>query len=315
MTGDAPMQTNSITIVEVGPRDGLQSEADVLPTATKVELVRRLIDAGLRKIEVASFVSPKRVPQMADAEQLMRDLPRCDGLVYIGLVMNQRGFDRALAAGIDEIGFVVVASDTFNRRNQGVGTEASIAVFSRIAAAARDAGVSVNVTISSAFGCPFEGPVAESRVLAIAEQLMRSAPCELALADTIGVATPWQVRSMLQQLRPIVGQTPVRCHFHNTRNTGLANAFAAIEAGASALDASIGGAGGCPFAPNASGNIATEDLLYLLRHSGIETGLSMTKLLATASWLGEKIGRALPGMLSRAGDFPATETTVAQAQS
>lgn len=308
------MQAKSITIVEVGPRDGLQSEPEVLPTATKVELVRRLIDAGLRKIEVASFVSPKRVPQMADAEQLMRDVPRRDDLIYVGLVMNQRGFERALAAGIDEIGFVVVASDTFNRRNQGVGTEESIAVFSRIAAAAKEAGMRVNVTISSAFGCPFEGPVAESRVLDIAKQVMLSAPCELALADTIGVATPWQVRSMLNQLLPIIGQTPLRCHFHNTRNTGLANAFAAIEAGAQALDASIGGAGGCPFAPDATGNIATEDLVYMLRHSGIETGLSMPKLIATANWLGEKMGRALPGMLSRAGDFPATEKALAQAQ-
>lgn len=308
------MQAKSITIVEVGPRDGLQSEPEVLPTATKVELVRRLIDAGLRKIEVASFVSPKRVPQMADAEQLMRDVPRRDDLIYVGLVMNQRGFERALAAGIDEIGFVVVASDTFNRRNQGVGTEESIAVFSRIAAAAKEAGMRVNVTISSAFGCPFEGPVAESRVLDIAKQVMRSTPCELALADTIGVATPWQVRSMLNQLLPIIGQTPLRCHFHNTRNTGLANAFAAIEAGAQALDASIGGAGGCPFAPDATGNIATEDLVYMLRHSGIETGLSMPKLIATANWLGEKMGRALPGMLSRAGDFPATEKALAQAQ-
>ena len=304
------MQQNTITIVEVGPRDGLQSETRVLPTETKVELVRQLVDAGLRKIEVASFVNPGRVPQMADADQLMAELPREDGLVYVGLVMNQRGFERAIAAGIDEVGFVVVASDTFNRRNQGVGTEESITAFGYMAEAARDAGVAINVTISSAFGCPFEGLVEPARVVEIAEQLMRNAPCALGLADTIGVATPWQVGALLRKLQPVVGETPVRCHFHNTRNTGFANAFAAIEAGASAIDASIGGAGGCPFAPRATGNIATEDLVYMLRDSGIDTALSMPKLLTTAAWLGEKIGRSLPGMVSRAGDFPQRPTNM-----
>jgi len=194
------MQQNTITIVEVGPRDGLQSETRVLPTETKVELVRQLVDAGLRKIEVASFVNPGRVPQMADADQLMAELPREDGLVYVGLVMNQRGFERAIAAGIDEVGFVVVASDTFNRRNQGVGTEESITAFGYMAEAARDAGVAINVTISSAFGCPFEGLVEPARVVEIAEQLMRNAPCALGLADTIGVATPWQVGALLRKL-------------------------------------------------------------------------------------------------------------------
>ena len=305
------MRENSVTIVEVGPRDGLQSEPGLLPTEVKVELLNRLIDAGLRKIEVTSFVNPKRVPQMADAEQLLREAPRHPDLVYVGLVLNQRGFERALDSGIDEVGFVVVASDTFNRRNQGVGTQESIAAFGRIAAAAKDAGVSVNVTISAAFGCPFEGSVTADRVLVIAEQLMQSAPCELALADTIGVATPWQVRSLLEQLMPVIGETPLRCHFHNTRNTGLANAFAAIEAGAGVIDASIGGVGGCPLAPNATGNIATEDLVYMLRHSGIETGLSMSKLLSTASWLGEQMGRTLPGMVSRAGDFPTSQPPLA----
>ena len=300
------MRTRSITIVEVGPRDGLQSEAQLLSTGTKVELLNRLLDAGLRKIEVTSFVNPKRVPQMADAEQLMREAPRQKGLVYVGLVLNQRGFERALDSGIDEVGFVVVASDTFNRRNQGVGTQESIAAFERIAALAKEAKVRVNVTISAAFGCPFEGSVPASRVLAIAEQLMHNAPCELALADTIGVATPWQVRSLLERLKPLIGETPLRCHFHNTRNTGIANAFAAVEAGAGSIDASIGGLGGCPFAPEATGNIATEDLVYMLRHSGIETGLSVSKLIDTAHWLGEKVGRSLPGMLSRAGDFPST---------
>lgn len=297
------MPPKSIEIVEVGPRDGLQSEPDVMPTAMKVEFIRRLLEAGLRKIEVASFVHPGKVPQMADAEQVVSALPRREDVIYIGLVLNERGFERAAAAGIDEVGFAVVASDTFNRRNQGVSTEESIAAWKRIATAADSAGIRANVMISAAFGCPFEGAVPESRVIGIAQELMKSDPVEIALADTIGVATPWQVQSLLKKLRAVIGSTPLRCHFHNTRNTGIANAFAAIECGASTLDASTGGIGGCPFAPAATGNIATEDLAYMLRHSGIVSGISMPKLLATADWLGQQMNRTMPSMLSRAGDF------------
>jgi hydroxymethylglutaryl-CoA lyase len=297
------MPPKVIEIIEVGPRDGLQSESDVMPTAIKVEFIHRLIEAGLRKIEVTSFVHPGKVPQMADAEQVVNALPRRDDVTYIGLALNERGFERAAAAGIDEVGFAVVASDTFNRRNQGASTEESITAWKRISSAAKSAGIGANVMISAAFGCPFEGAVPESRVIGIAEELMKSDPTEIALADTIGVATPWQVRSLIDKLGPVIGPTPLRCHFHNTRNTGIANAFAAIESGASALDASTGGIGGCPFAPAATGNIATEDLAYMLRHSGIETGISMPKLLATADWLGRQMNRAVPSMLSRAGDF------------
>lgn len=297
------MSVPSVEIVEVGPRDGLQSEPEIMPTEDKVGYIHRLLDAGLRRIEVTSFVHPGRVPQMADAEQVVSALPRKQGVSYIGLVLNERGFDRAAAAGLDEVGFAVVASDTFSRRNQGADTDTSVGTWERIAAAAERSGIRAGVMISAAFGCPFEGVVSESRIISIAEQLMQTGPFEIALADTIGVATPWQVKSLIDKLRPVIGSTPLRCHFHNTRNTGIANAFAAIESGATALDASTGGIGGCPFAPAATGNIATEDLVYMLRHSGIETGISMEGLLAAAAWLGRKMNREMHSMLSRAGDF------------
>jgi len=298
------MPPKAISIVEVGPRDGLQSEPAIVSTAIKIEFIHRLIDSGLRRIEAVSFVNPKRVPQMADAEAVMAAVPRNKDVTYIGLALNERGFERAVATGVDEIGFVVVASDTFNRRNQGVSTQDSMAAWKRIAAAARRKGIRASVMISSAFGCPFEGEVPASRVIDIARELVLARPTELAIADTIGVATPWQVRDLLEQLMPIVNGTPLRCHFHNTRNTGLANAFAAVESGVRTLDASSGGIGGCPFAPSATGNIATEDLVYMLGRSGFSTGVSMPGLLNTAQWLGEQMGRQPPSMLSRAGDFP-----------
>jgi len=297
------MSAQSIEIIEVGPRDGLQSESDMMPTEDKVEFIRRLLGAGLRRIEVASFVHPRKVPQMADAEQVVKALPRREDVIFIGLALNERGFERAAAAGLDEVGFAVVASDTFSRRNQGASTEESISTWKRIASEADAAGMRASIMISAAFGCPFEGVVPESRVIGIARELMKTAPIEIALADTIGVATPWQVRSLIEKLRPVIGAIPLRCHFHNTRNTGIANAFVAIESGARALDASTGGIGGCPFAPAATGNIATEDLAYMLRHSGFDTGISMPDLLATADWLGRKMNRDMPSMLSRAGDF------------
>ena len=298
------MPSTAISIVEVGPRDGLQSEPDIVSTAIKIEFIHRLVDSGLRRIEAVSFVNPKRVPQMADAEAVMAAVPRNKDVTYIGLALNERGFERAVATGIDEIGFVVVASDTFNRRNQGVSTQDSMAAWKRIAAAAQRSGIRASVMISSAFGCPFEGEVPASRVIEMARELVQANPSELAIADTIGVATPWQVRDLLAQLIPIANGIPLRCHFHNTRNTGLANAFAAVESGVRILDASSGGIGGCPFAPAATGNIATEDLVFMLGRSGFSTGVSMPGLLDTAQWLGAQMGRQLPSMLSRAGDFP-----------
>ena len=296
--------TRHVELFEVGPRDGLQMEPGVVPTADKVALIERLLAAGLRRIEVASFVDPRKVPQMADAEQLLASLRRPEGVYFAGLVLNRKGLDRALAAGCNEIGMVVVASDTFNRRNQGVGTTQSVEAWSEIARAARAAGVRPQITIAAAFGCPFEGEVPPQRVLDIAQRVAEATPHEICFADTIGVGVPVQVTELLTRARALLPGIALRCHFHNTRNTGIANAYAALEAGAATLDASIGGIGGCPFAPAATGNIATEDMLYMLQRSGIETGVSLDALIDTARWLQGRLGRAPPGMLMKAGTFP-----------
>lgn len=298
-------QSKRVSIIEVGPRDGLQSEPEILPTETKLEFIRRAIEAGVRRLEVTSFVHPKRVPQMADAEALIAGLPKRDDVTYIGLVLNRKGFERARAAGIDEIGMAVVASDTYNQRNQGVPTRESIKAWLDIARDARAAGIRANVMVSSAFGCPFEGEVPLSRVLAIVDEVMAGEPVELGFADSIGVGVPAQVTEMLQAVRERIGDAvPIRCHFHNTRNTGLANAQAAVEAGVSSLDASIGGIGGCPFAPAATGNIPTDDLVYMLERSGVSTGIDLEKIVATSQWLQEQLGRPVPAMLPKAGIFP-----------
>ena len=293
-----------IEIVEVGPRDGLQSEPGVVPTATKLQFIERAIANGVRRIEVASFVSPKRVPQMADAEGVLHALPRREGVHYVGLVLNRRGFERAAAAGCNEIGMAVVASDTFSQRNNGVGTEESIAAWLDIAAAAQQAGIRPQVTVSAAFGCPFEGEVPIARVVEIAKRIAEAKPFEIALADTIGVGVPSQVTEIVSRVREAVPGIALRCHFHNTRNTGLANAYAAVQVGVMTLDASLGGIGGCPFAPGATGNIATEDLIYLLHRSGYATGISLQGAIETAKWLQERLGRTVPGMLVKAGVFP-----------
>ncbi len=299
------MTTNAdVEIVEVGPRDGLQSEPGLLPTATKVEFIERAIAAGLRRIEVTSFVNPKRVPQMADAEAVLAALPQREGVHYVGLVLNLKGFERAAAAGCTEIGMAVMASDTFNRRNQGVSTAESIAAWHEIAAAARRAGIRAQVTVSAAFGCPFEGEVPVARVVEVARRVAEAAPFEIALADTIGVGVPAQVAELVGRVREAVPGVALRCHFHNTRNTGLANAFAAVQAGVRTLDASLGGIGGCPFAPAATGNIPTEDLVYMLQRCGFETGVSLAAAIEAGKWLQDQLGRPVPGMLVKAGEFP-----------
>jgi len=298
--------SHCIEVVEVGPRDGLQSEPGVLPTATKVEFIARVIAAGARRIEVASFVNPKRVPQMADAEAVLAALPRRDDVSYIGLVLNRKGFERAAVAGCNEIGMVVAASDTFNQRNQGVDSDQSIAAWLDIARAAKAAGLRPQVTVSAAFGCPFEGEVPVSRVVEIAGRLAEAEPFEIALADTIGVGVPAQVIELVERVREAVPGVALRCHFHNTRNTGLANAFAAVQAGVRTLDASLGGIGGCPFAPAATGNIPTEDLVYMLQRSGYPTGIELAAAIETGKWLQEQLGHPVPGMLVKAGDFPPT---------
>ena len=294
----------AIEIVEVGPRDGLQSEPGVMPTATKVEFINRLIAAGIRRLEATSFVHPKKVPQMADAEAVMAALIKRPDVRYVGLVLNRKGLDRAIAAGCNEIGMAVVASDTFNRRNQGVGTDESIAAWLDIAQAARAAGVRAQVTVSAAFGCPFEGEVPVRRVIEVAERVAAGQPHEIAFADTIGVGVPSQVSEIIGRAREVLPTMPLRAHFHNTRNTGLANAYAALEAGVSALDASTGGIGGCPFAPAATGNIPTEDLVYMLQRSGVRTGVDLEALIAIGGWLQQQLGRPVPSMLLKAGSFP-----------
>jgi hydroxymethylglutaryl-CoA lyase len=295
--------SHRVDIVEVGPRDGLQSEPGVLPTATKVEFIARAIAAGVRRIEVASFVHPQRVPQMADAEAVLAALPPRDDVSCIGLVLNRKGFERAAAAGCNEIGMAVVASDTFSQRNQGVTCDASIAAWLDIARAAKAAGLRPQVTVSAAFGCPFEGEVPVSRVVEIARRVAEAEPFEIALADTIGVGAPAQVLELVARVREAVPGIALRCHFHNTRNTGLANAYAALQAGVRTLDASLGGIGGCPFAPAATGNIPTEDLVYMLHRCGHATGIELAAAIDAGQWLQERLGRPVPGMLVKAGDF------------
>ena len=302
------MNLPGVEIVEVGPRDGLQSEAQVLPTDRKVEFVRRLLAAGLRRIEVASFVNPKRVPQMADAEAVLAALGNPAGNGFIGLVLNRKGFDRARAAGCGEIGMAIAATESFSQRNQGLSIDEGVAAWLEIAPAARAAGMRAQITISTAFGCPFEGEVPVARVLAIAERLAAAAPDEIAVADTIGVAVPTQVTALVGALRAALPQVRLRAHFHNTRNTGIANAYAAVEAGVRTLDASCGGIGGCPFAPAATGNIPTEDLVYMLERMGVETGVDLPALLDATRWLQDALAHPVPGMVVKAGLFPKRST-------
>lgn len=295
---------NSVEIVEVGARDGLQNEPDILPTQKKVALIQAAIAAGVRRIETASFVNPRRVPQMADAEAVMEALPDSDKVTYIGLVLNERGAERALATRVHELGAVAVASDSFAMRNQGQTSFESIGIANAIVGMAKAAGRSGQVTISAAFGCPFEGAVDPDHVVAMAEALAKAGPREIGLADTIGVAVPSQVKALVTRVQAVIGNIPIRAHFHNTRNTGLANAWAAYVAGAVTLDSSLGGLGGCPFAPKATGNIPTEDLLYLLHRSGVATGIDLDAMIEAGQWLTGIMGRPLPAMVTKAGNFP-----------
>jgi hydroxymethylglutaryl-CoA lyase len=292
-----------VTIVEVGPRDGLQNEDVILSAADKVELIRRSVDAGIRRIEAVSFVNPKRVPQMADAEEVMAAVPRRADVSYIGLVLNRRGLDRALETGVDEVNVVVPATDTFCARNQGCTTAEMLDAWDDIAKATGD-GVRKSVTISVAFGCPFEGETPPERVALAARRAYEAGADEIAIGDTIGVGVPAQVRDLTRRVRDVAPGVPLRYHFHNTRNTGYANALTAVDAGVEVLDASTGGFGGCPFAPAATGNIATEDLIYGLHRSGVETGVSMEAIAANGDWLGERLGKRPEALLGRAGGFP-----------
>ena len=300
------MTTDSVEIVEVSPRDGIQNEPTILPTGVKVELIARARAAGLRRIEAASFVNPARVPQMADADEVLAALPDHDGL--IGLVLNRRGLDRAAASPLGEINVVVVCTDTFARRNQGMSSDETVAAALAVLADA-PGGLRVGVTLAAAFGCPFEGEVPVSRMMGRVEALAAGAGGrpfdEIGLADTIGVATPRDVAERLGALRGAAPGIRMRLHLHDTRGTGVANAWAGLEAGAAALDSGLGGTGGCPFAPNATGNVATEDLVYMLERSGVRTGVDLDAAIETAGWLEARLGTRAPGRVLRAGGFPA----------
>lgn len=293
-----------IEIVEVGPRDGLQNESVLFSTQQKLAFIERAIQAGVRRIEVASFVNPKLVPQMADAEAVSAGLVPRDDVIYIGLVLNKRGALRAIEAGLDELGAVCAASDGFATRNQGQTSDESLAMCCEVVRLARQEGRRGQITISTAFGCPFDGEVDPQRVVDMAKTAAAAGPVEVAIADTIGVAGPRDVAELVARVKAAIAPLPVRVHFHNTRNTGLANVWAAVNAGAATVDASLGGLGGCPFAPRATGNVPTEDVIYMLERSGYHTGLDIDRVIETAAWLAGEMGRELPGMLSKAGNFP-----------
>lgn len=301
------MSFDKIELVEVGPRDGLQNEPDIISAQTKLALIARMIGYGARRLEVASFVHPQRVPQMADAEAVIAGLPDCKDCTYVGLVLNKRGVLRALATrengarGVDQVGCVVVASDTFGQKNQGQTIAQGIAETREMLRFARAEGIRAQVTISAAFGCPFEGEVKHDTVLAIAEAIAEEAPEEIALADTIGVGTPFEAGEMFDKLGALLaGKIPMRAHFHNTRGTGIANAWEAYKAGVRTFDASLGGLGGCPFAPRATGNIATEDLVYMMERSGVATGIDLDVAIAANKWFAGELGRELPSAVARA---------------
>ena len=293
-----------VEIVDVGPRDGLQAQPQLLDTDTKLALIERLVEAGVRRLEVASFVSPERVPQMADADAIIARLPRHAGVSYIGLVLNDQGMERALAAGVEQINCAAVTTDSFCLRNQGKTAAEMLEVIAGLARRAQDAKKFFSVTIAAAFGCPFEGEVAPATVVAIAQRLYAMGVNEIALADTIGVAVPSEVKRLVEAVRPHLGATPLRMHFHNTRGTAIGNVYAAVESGVRIIDASVGGVGGCPFAPGATGNVGTEDVLYLLHRMGYETGIDITKLIATSKWLEGPLAAPMQASMTRASVFP-----------
>lgn len=299
------MSASSVEFVEVGPRDGLQNEKALVATTDKIALIERAIDAGARRIEVTSFVNPKKVPQMADADAVCAALPQRDDVTYIGLVMNLRGAERAIATGrINQIGAVVVSTDRFAMANQGQTSAESVVVAKDIILRAKAEGLTAQATIAASFGCPFEGEVTEDQVVVIARQLAEAGPVEIALADTIGVADPAHVARLVGKVTAAVHPLPVRVHFHNTRGTGLANVWSAVTAGASVVDAALGGLGGCPFAPGAAGNVASEDVVYMLGRAGVATGMDLGKLVESSQWLGQIMNRKLPGMVAQAPLFP-----------
>lgn len=303
------MVLSRIEICEVGPRDGLQSEPRIWSVDERVELIDRLSATGVPRIEAVSFVNPKRVPQMADAEIVMAKIKRPEGVSFAGLALNARGAERAIEAGVDEVRYVVVSSETFNQRNQGATINESLEGFSQIADKVTNAGLKLSATVAAAFGCPFEGWVEPAQVARIAKQLAEGGSVEIGMADTIGSGVPTQVTEILNLVRDAVGpDIGLGFHLHNTRNTGFANAAAAVNEGVLFLDASVGGLGGCPFAPKATGNIATEDLCFMLRNMGYQTGIDIDAYVETATWAEGFFDMPLPGQVMKAGLFPETAT-------
>ena len=289
----------AVTICDVGPRDGLQNEPTTLEPDVRADLVNRLAAAGLRRIEAVSFVNPARVPQMGGAEDVVAAIDRRDDVVYAGLALNERGYERLAATDLDEVHYAFACTETFNRRNQNASVEDSVEAAKRIVERAHADAIRATVTIGVAFGCPFEGAVDPARVLQLAERL--ASADEIVFADTVGVGVPKQVRRLVGDAKGL--GVPIGVHLHNTRNTGFANAYTALEAGATVLDASVGGLGGCPFAPRATGNICTEDLVYLLAGEGVDTGVDLDALIEVAIWLEGVLGHELPGQVYRAGTF------------
>jgi isopropylmalate/homocitrate/citramalate synthase len=292
---------SSVTVCDVGPRDGLQNQPVTLEPRVRADLVNRLAEAGLPRIEAVSFVHPTRVPQMAGAEEVVAGIERRDGVVYAGLVLNERGYERLRDSGLDEAHFAFAASEEFNRRNANASVDETLAAAERILELAKADGIRCTATIGTSFGCPFEGAVDPGRVQELATRLVAAGAVELVLADTVGVGVPRQVHDLVARVSNL--GVPVGVHLHNTRNTGYANAYAALEAGSTVLDASIGGIGGCPFAPRATGNLATEDLVYLLHGEGVETGIDLELLIEAAKWLESNLGRELEGQVYKAGTF------------
>ena len=300
-----------IEIVEVGPRDGLQNEQVVVSTEDKIAFIEQLEAAGVKRLETVSFVHPGRVPQMADAEAVMAGLKPAPDVTRIGLVLNARGWDRAVETGVDQANVSIAASDGFALKNSGMTVAGQVQMLGEIVGRSHNmgggpgSGPSVTAIISTVWGCPFDGEVSAGQVADLVGRIAELGVAEIALADTIGAGDPWAVTKKVEAARAAAPDAVLRLHFHDTRNTGLANAYAGIEAGVSVLDASVGGIGGCPFAPGATGNIATEDLVYMLERAGFSTGYDLDALIGTARWIGEKIGRPTPSALSRAGGVAA----------
>ena len=293
-----------IEFIEVSSRDGLQNEPELVSTQDKLSMINRIVGAGFKRMEVASFVNPKKVPQMADGEAVMAGLPDAPDVTFIALALNRRGYDRAAAAGAKEVNYSIAASDGFSIRNAGVPAGEAVSAFGEVAKAAHADGVSITATISTCFGCPFDGEVPTSRVKDIAKAAYEAGAEEVAIADTIGVGVPSQVRDIIEACRPVVGDAPLRVHFHNTRNTALANSLAAYESGVTRIDGSLAGIGGCPFAPGAAGNVPTEDLLYMFERMGIRTGVNLDRAISAAQFISHVLDKQTPGMVSRAGSFP-----------